>query len=215
MPFKDLTGRKFNRLTVLERDCLHPRGHKQSVYWICVCECGEMTVVSSYSLTSNYTKSCGCLSRETSSKGNSTHGMAETRIYGTWCRMKSRCANKNSKDYEYYGGRGVVVCKEWLHDFQAFYDWAMANGYQDGLTIDRIDVNGNYEPSNCRWVTMKIQNNNTRSNHLITYKGKTQTMKQWSEETGINYDVIRDRINKLSWNAERALTTPAKKISRR
>lgn len=95
--------------------------------------------------------------------------------------MKQRCCGYNAKSYKHYGGRGITVCEEWRNSFEAFYEWAMANGYSDSLTLDRIDVNGNYEPSNCRWATMKEQNNNKRNNRNITYKGETHTLAQWIE----------------------------------
>ena len=119
--------------------------------------------------------------------------------------MKCRCYRNKETAYKYYGDRGIIVCDEWLNDFQAFYDWAMANGYDDTLTIDRIDVNGNYEPSNCRWVSRKVQMNNTRRNHLITYNGKTQTIAQWAEELNIKQNTLLYRIRR-GWSIEKALT---------
>lgn len=136
------------------------------------------------------------------------HDLCYTRLYGLWKAMKRRvAANK------YY--KNVSICKEWEHDFKAFYDWAIANGYSDELTLDRIDVKGNYEPDNCRWTTMKVQSNNTRRNHFITAFGKTQTLQQWSDETGINRNNIIRRIEKFGWPIEKALTTPTRKIERR
>lgn len=110
-----------------------------------------------------------------------------------WKNMQYRCYNKNNKDYQDYGGRGIKVCDEWLEDFMNFYNWAMDNGYKENLTIDRVDVNGDYTPNNCRWVDQKTQANNRRSNVHLTYNGKTQTMTQWSEELNINYNTIRSR----------------------
>ena len=136
-----------------------------------------------------------------------THGKTGTRIHNEWRSMKRRCYSKEQKGYKDYGGRGITVCDEWLHDFQAFYDWAMANGYDDNLTLDRIDSNGNYEPSNCRWVSQKVQQNNRRNNHYITYNGKTQTAKQWAEELNINYSTIITRLNR-GWSIERTFNTP-------
>lgn len=136
------------------------------------------------------------------------HGMVGTRIYNIWKDMKKRCYCKTRKDYARYGGRGITVCDEWLHNFQAFYSWAMANGYKDDLTIDRIDVNGNYEPSNCRWITKYQQASNTRRNHLITYKGKTQTLTQWAREYDIPDTTLYGRLSKRHMTMEQALTTP-------
>ena len=128
--------------------------------------------------------------------------------------MKERCYNKKNINYQNYGGRGVFVCDEWLFDYTAFKEWALSNGYQDNLTIDRIDFNKGYSPQNCRWATKKEQNNNTRHNTMITAFGETNTLSQWSEKTGISTDVISARIKKLHWNAEKALSTPVRKITR-
>ena len=124
--------------------------------------------------------------------------------------MRRRCNNPSYIGYEYYGGRGIKVCDEWQNNFEAFYNWSIENNYSIGLTLDRIDVNKNYEPSNCRWVTWKVQNNNTRFNHLITYKGETKTLTEWCETLNLPRDPIYSRLNKYGWSVERALTTPIK-----
>lgn len=121
--------------------------------------------------------------------------------------MKTRCFNPNDKDYKYYGGKGITVCREWLNDFQSFYEWAMSNGYRDGLSIDRQDANSDYCPSNCRWSTVKEQNNNTSRNRLITYNGDTKTLKQWEEKTGISRYTISSRLDS-GWSIEDALSIP-------
>lgn len=196
----DLTGQKFGRLTVIEK----AENKGKYTAWICKCECGENVIVRSDHLKSGFTKSCGCLRK----KSHIRHGLNHTRIYKIWSHMKSRCCNQKDCHYKYYGDRGIKVCDEWLNDFEAFYNWAMSNGYDDTLTIDRIDVNGNYEPSNCRWATRKEQSNNRRSNHLLTYNNKTQTIKQWADEYNITYNKLSSRINKYNWTIERALNTP-------
>lgn len=127
---------------------------------------------------------------------NNKHGLCKTRLYSIYMNMKTRCYNKNNSHYKYYGKRGIKVCNEWLHDFQAFYDWSMSNGYNDNLTIDRINVDGNYEPDNCRWITKHDQCYNTRYNVYLTYNGKTQTMKEWADELGINLGTISYRYRK-------------------
>ena len=126
--------------------------------------------------------------------------------------MKKRCYNTKNNRYKCYGGKGIVVCDEWKDNFQSFCDWAMTNGYSDALSIDRIDVNGNYCPENCRWATTKEQANNTTRNHYITVKGVTKTISEWAEETGIHKDVIKDRINKLHWSEEEAVTIPTMRM---
>lgn len=119
----------------------------------------------------------------------------DERLYGIWCAMKERCYNSHNKSYVRYGGRGIIVCDEWKNDYLSFRSWANSNGYDEGLTIDRIENNGNYEPSNCRWVSTKIQNRNYSRNHNITYKGKTQCIADWAEETGVNRATILFRLN--------------------
>lgn len=121
------------------------------------------------------------------------HGKYHTRLYRIYSNMKKRCYNSNMINYKNYGGRGIKVCNEWLDNFMTFYDWAMDNGYRDDLTIDRIDINGNYEPANCRWLTYKQQANNRRNNVYLTYDGKTQTMKEWADELNIPYSRINCR----------------------
>jgi len=139
-------------------------------------------------------------------------GMSNTRIYRCWNRMKHRCYNVNNKDYKHYGGRGITVCDEWLDDilgFTNFYYWAMSSGYSDDLTIDRIDVNGNYEPSNCRWATIFEQRNNMRSNVVLTYNGETHNLKQWADKLGLVYRALCSRYER-GWSVEDILETPIK-----
>jgi hypothetical protein len=141
--------------------------------------------------------------------GKVKHGMAHTKIYRVYCRMKQRCYDQNVKEYKHYGGRGIKVCAEWLDDFMEFYKWATENGYKEGLTIDRKDVNGNYEPNNCMWVDRKAQNNNTRANRYITYNGETHTMAQWAEIKGLKLQTLANRLNIYGWDIERALNEKA------
>lgn len=159
---KDLTGQHFGRLTVISYAGTNKYNRSM---WNCVCSCGNRKVVDSNSLQKGATRSCGCLDREAhiTSPNRKTHGKHNTRLYRIWKAMKNRCFNANTNDFQkWYGGRGIVVCDEWKNNFQAFYDWAINNGYSDNLSIDRINVDGNYEPSNCRWATAAEQAHNKR-----------------------------------------------------
>lgn len=204
----DLTGQRFGRLTVIEK-APAKQGCENAV-WLCKCDCGNSSVVQSQSLRSGRTRSCGCYQKEKITKMLLVHGQAkgnQTRLYKIYHGIKNRCLKEKDPSYKRYGHKGITICEEWRNSFEAFYEWAMSHGYSDDLTIDRIDSNGNYCPENCRWVTYKVQNNNTSRNHLITYNGKTQTLAQWAEEMGIKYDTLSARINRSHWNIERALTT--------
>lgn len=166
---KNMVGERFGRLLVIERadDYVAPSG-KHHVMWKCLCDCGNSTTVDAGQLSSGKTKSCGCLHREKLDTGNVKHGGRYDRLYKVFANMKNRCYNENSRDYAYYGARGIKVCDAWLNNYATFKEWAYANGYDDSAeygqcTIDRIDVNGNYEPGNCRWVSMSIQSKNRRN----------------------------------------------------
>lgn len=189
---KELSGQKFGKLTVIKRVENDKHGLPR---WECKCDCGNTTLVSGQHLRENRIKSCGCLKK---------NGKTKTRLYRIWSSMKNRCENPKRKDYKHYGHKGIEICKEW-HDFLTFYEWANSNGYSENLTLDRIDANGNYEPSNCRWATAKEQCNNRTNNHLITYNGKTLTVSQWAEERNINHDTLFSRINRMNWDISRAL----------
>ena len=204
----DLTGKRFGRLVVLNAD---HKSDKQLWYWKCICDCGRETVVSGDKLRRGATKSCGCLQDELRKAGHrKTHGMTNTRLYTEWTNMKARCLRPTSSMYPRYGARGIRVCDDWM-SFEGFMRWAVSSGYTDDLTIERIDVDGNYCPENCRWISMKDQHLNRSDSHRITAFGVTKTIKEWSESSGIKYDTIERRINAYGWTPEDAVSIKPKR----
>lgn len=182
----DMTGEKCGRLTVLERAENDKHGNAM---WKCKCECGNIIITLGYQLRSGHTKSCGCLQKDIVRKMNTKHGYSKTRIYRIWDAMKGRCLNPNNDAYENYGGRGIEICEEWM-DPVNFIEWAYDNGYNDNLTIERIDIDGNYEPSNCTWVTRAEQNRNTSRNITVEVDGKEYGLAQLARELGRNRSTL-------------------------
>lgn len=213
----DIVGNKYGRLTVIKFDHSKPVVLKNGIkngfryFYLCQCECGAYTITSRNALFCGESKSCGCYRKEQAYKANyKLNKYTNTRLYGIWIKAKQRCNNPNNHAFKNYGGRGITMCKEWFNNSKTFIDWAMTNGYQENLTLDRIDVNGNYEPNNCRWVDMKTQCNNKRNNHNLTFNGETHTIKEWAAIIGIKRETLRNRINYFGWSIEKALTTPLK-----
>lgn len=198
----NLVGKKFGRLTVIKRMDSDKWGHHR---WLCKCNCGKEKTILGYNLSSDCTQSCGCLHNE---GNNATHGHTQTKTYHSWIDMIQRCANPNNTAYHNYGGRGIKVCKRWMKFIHYLEDMSEA---PEGYQIDRINNDGNYCKSNCRWVTSKTNNRNRRDNHLETYKGKTQCLAVWAEEYQIPYGTLLARINRLGWSIEKALTTPTRR----
>lgn len=187
----DLTGKKFGRLTVIGlSDDIYTtktgKKYRNKVY-ICECDCGQLVKCLGNNLSKSVTTSCGCYQKELTSKRFSIHNMRKTRLYDIWANMKSRCLNPHNKSYQSYGGRGIQICKKWEVSFSAFSEWAIASGYSDDLTIDRIDVDGDYQPSNCRWATQEVQSNNQRKTIHIVINGETRSLKQWTNFMGWKY----------------------------
>ena len=212
--FKNLTGMKFGRLTVIERakDKFRKNGKKE-ICWKCLCECGNIKILTRNSLLSSHVKSCGCLRIEKTKERRTKHGLRNTQLYRVWSNIKTRCYNPNKDTYQYYGGKGITMYPKWQEDFISFYTWSLENGYKEGLTIDRINPNGNYEPSNCRWVTTTQQQNNKLNNYWITYSGETHTLAEWSNKLNLSYGALRRRIQGLNWSIEKAFTTPVKNMN--
>lgn len=201
----DLTGCRFGKLYVIKR--ANKTDSYGRIYWLSRCDCGKTKNILGNSLRRGLTKSCGCLHKN---NFEPTHGQSGTRLYKIYQGMKSRCYNKNNVGYKNYGARGIVVCGEWLDNFENFYNWAMSNGYQNTLSIERKDYNGNYEPSNCKWATREEQNNNSRHNTYITFNGCSHTIKQWSDMTGIKETTLISRLQ-YGWSIKDTLTKPVQK----
>lgn len=202
---KDITGEKIGRLTVLERVDKDGKHSK----WLCRCDCGKTVVVYGSNLTSQHTKSCGCYNLEQLSKRPKKKSPpGHKRLYNIWQGMRQRCTNPHNSRYNIYGGKGIAVYEGW-DEFGKFKEWALANGYKEELTIDRIDSDKNYEPSNCQWITLSENSKKTKQNIYLTYNGKTQSRADWAKECNINLSTLRERLNNLGWSVEKALTTPA------
>ena len=174
------------------------------------CKCGNIIEAKKTLVIHNRTKSCGCLKIETTRniliKRNTSHGLSKHPLYKKWKDMKARCYNVNNKEYKNYGERGITICEEWEDNFLTFYNWSTSNGYKDGLTIDRINVNGNYSPENCRWNTMKEQSNNRRNTIYMTVNDETHSLSEWASITGIKYDTLWKRYKKYGWSPERVVS---------
>ena len=201
--FKDLTGLTFGYLHVIERAPSKQSGGKPVTSWKCKCQCGKMTIVSSSSLQRGTTVSCGCKKRK--------HGFANReRLYDIWKNMRRRCYDLGNKRYAQYGGRGIGICEEWS-EYSKFRQWALSNGYQPDLTIDRIDNNKSYSPENCRWATSKEQENNMSRNRILTYNGVSHTMSEWADILGLSYGAINHRVQR-NWSMGRIVNTPQRRV---
>ena len=190
---EDLTGKRFGKLRVIEE----AERRNKCITWKCICDCGNILNVSSSNLKSNKTKSCGCYQKQRTKEANIKHGDTRTRLFMILQAMKARCYNPNNNRYYRYGARGICICDEWLdkeNGYLNFKKWALNNGYSDTLTIDRINVDGNYEPANCKWSTNKEQSNNRSTNRFIEYNGQRKTIAEWSEITGIPQHRIWNRL---------------------
>lgn len=190
--FIDLTGRVFGKLTVIARN---------GTLWDCQCNCGGRKLVNGNQLRGGHTRSCGCLVRES----NGTHLMSGTPTYNAWRAMIDRCSRPTHKQYDRYGGRGISVHEPWRR-FENFF--ADMGACPDGLSLDRINNDGNYEPGNCRWTTKFVQSNNTRWNVVYELHGESKTVSQWGKEYGLHPTTIKHRIRYLGWTVEAAITTP-------
>lgn len=199
-----MTGQRFGKLTVLYRGENTSSGQTR---WVCRCDCGNITNTVAYSLTHGLIVSCGCYQREITINRNRKHNMSNTRIYRIYREMLRRCYDSKRPTYKDYGGRGIIVCDEWKNDFMSFYKWAIKNGYTDNLTIERIDVNGNYCPENCTWIIKEDQSKNRRMSHKITINGETYCIAEWAKIMNIKPRLIMVRLNR-GWTEYDAVMTP-------
>ena len=207
----DLSKMKFEHLTVIRKLEKHEREIEKNI-WLCRCDCGKEIQVSTDKLKNNKNCSCGCIPQKRNCKPRK-HGLTKSRIANIYGLMVARCTNPNNPAYADYGGRGINVCVEWLgeHGLEKFNEWSVSHGYSPELEIDRIDNNKGYSPDNCRWTTKKIQCRNRRSNVYITYKGRTQSLADWCDELGLEYNMIYLRYRR-GMETERMFTQPKRVI---
>lgn len=201
---------KYNKLTIISKPYLKPISNgKRCSFVKCICECGSTKEYKMSSLKSGNTKSCGCFKRYRISQTHKKHGLKQHPIYLNWSNIKQRCFNKNNKNYNRYGGRGITICDEWKNNFKKFYDWAIDNGWKKGLEIDRIDNDGNYEPNNCKFSTRLEQNNNKNNNIQLKIFNESKNITEWSKDSRckVKYRTFVARIKK-GWDLEKALIHP-------
>ena len=192
-------GKKFHRWKVLKNN---------NKIILCECECGNVKDVLKGNLTSGKTKSCGCLAKELIKKRLSTSASLNPKLYGVYYAMRNRCYNNKNKSYKNYGAKGVIVCEEWLSDYEIFYKWSLEKGYAEGLTIERINYDGNYGPENCKWATRTEQGRNKSNNTLLKLKGETKTLVEWSEIIGVHRETLNRRYRK-NWSEEEMFYKPS------
>lgn len=202
----DLINQKFGRLTVIsEAPRVYDKSNHSRRMWNCIFDCGNKKIVPTERLKSGITKSCGCLRSEVTIKKSTTHGKSRTRLYKIFKMMVDRCYNHSSSAYQHYGGREIKICQEWMDDFMNFYNWAMANGYKENLTIERVNVNGNYCPENCKWITQNEQMRNRTNTHFVKYRGEIMTLSEASRKFNIDRGTIRKYEKIFDGDAEKAI----------
>ena len=197
----DIFGKRYGHLTVIGEGTIHSKQRKV----LCICDCGKETCVFASNLKRGLTKSCGC--KRKGPRDNRSVLPEDKRLHTIWSNMKTRCDNPNVRAYQYYGGRGIKYCEQW-EKWLPFKEWALSHGYREDLTIDRIDVNGDYCPENCHWVTKEEQMNNKRNNRIVEYNGESKTVAQWAKTLGIDNRAMWDRLFKQNMPKEKALTMP-------
>jgi hypothetical protein len=199
-----VAGEKFGRWEIIEEAGRNKHG---VVLWKCKCECGTIRNVPGNALRTGNSTSCGCINAEFLHNLAFKHGFSKTDLSSVYSNMRQRCYNNKHPKFLTYGARGIKICKEWLTNPTSFYNWAINSGYKKGLTLDRIDNNNNYKPDNCRWVTKKTQQNNMRTNRIITYGNKTQSLSQWATDLGLHPTSLSHRLQS-GWTEEEAVSIP-------
>lgn len=198
-------NKKYGKLTILGIEYQKKYSNGTIIDFVkCKCECGNIKIINFNNIKRGLVKSCGCITK-------TVNGMSKTRIYQIYRHLINRCYRQKDISYKNYGNKGIIVCDEWKNDFMSFYNWSMANGYANDLTIDRIDVNGNYEPSNCRWVNMAVQQNNRSNNRILEYKGQKKTITEWAKYCGLSYRNLYYRLNN-GYTIEEAIEKPKRKL---
>lgn len=205
-------GKRYGRVVVQSLDYKTIKGHLKVPV---ICDCGTEKMIGVAELATGATKSCGCLIVDKLVAMSTKHGGEKSALYSVWHTMKNRCLNPSTDAYPNYGGRGITICAEWIDDFTAFRSWAESSGYRRGLQIDRVDVNGMYEPLNCRWVTSQVNGNNRRNNVHLTAFGETKTMAEWGRDPrcAVTIGTLKQRITKSSWPHLEAITAPSNRRS--
>lgn len=204
----DFTGQRFGMLLVVKREGSTP---SRQALWLCKCDCGKETLVTSGNLKRGHTRSCGCYREQVRPNLHRTHGGSGSRLYKIYHGMKKRCYNPKARFYERYGGRGITVCDEWLSGFEVFREWALANGYRDDLSIDRVENDGPYAPWNCRWEKSKAQRRNRKDIIAVVFRGEEMCLEDAAKIAGIPYITARKRIKDLGWDIDKALSTPVRR----
>lgn len=207
MKFIDITNQSFGKLFIVRYYGKDKGGRSQ---WLCKCKCGKEVIVEGYNLRSGHSKSCGCSKSESTIKAKTTHGASKTATYRTWRSIINRCENPNTQSFHLYGGRGIKICARW----RSFSNFLLDMGEKPiGMSIDRIDNDGDYEPSNCKWSTNKEQSSNTRRNHRITYMGETKILTQWIEDCNLSKSSFYYHLKKSNDSLQALLST--KKYSKK
>lgn len=204
---QEMKNKRFGRLLVISR---HGSDKRNNATWLCQCDCGNTSIVSTAGLNKGHTNSCGCIHRERMANLTKTHGQSHSKAWNSWMKAKDRCFNSKHIAFHKYGGAGISMCDRWKNSFESFYA-DMGDPPTSTHSLDRIDNSKGYEPENCRWASKKQQSDNSSWPRLITFRGETKNLSEWSKSLGMDINSVRTRIKILGWSVERALTEPPRK----